>query len=175
MASRVVRALLGCVSAVLVTSGFFVVLQRAGWHLGDPTGPGAPVHHAYRQATTITFAGIVACQIGTAFAARTDRASLFTIGLFSNPLLLWGIAFEVVFTAAVVYLPPLQAVFGTAALGPAQLLLIAPFPFVVWGADEFARWIVRRRARGSAAGRAPVAGSDPSPAPVLRRQEANRR
>ena len=76
---------------------------RAGWHLGDPTGPGTPLHHAYLQATTITFAGIVACQIGTAFAARTDRASLFTIGLSRNPLLLWGIAFELVFTAAVIY------------------------------------------------------------------------
>ena len=30
--------------------------------------------------------GIVACQIGTAFAARTDRASLRSVGLFSNPL-----------------------------------------------------------------------------------------
>lgn len=53
----------------------------------------------------MTFAAIVACQVGTAFAARTDRASLFTVGLRSNPLLLWGIAFELVFTAAVIYLP----------------------------------------------------------------------
>ena len=56
----------------------------------------------------MTFAAIVACQVGTAFAARTDRASLFTVGLRSNPLLLWGIAFELVFTAAVIYLPWLQ-------------------------------------------------------------------
>lgn len=70
--------------------------RRAGWHLGAPTGPGSRLHHAYLQATTMTFAGLAACQIGTAFAARTDRASLFTIGLWSNPLLLWGIAFELV-------------------------------------------------------------------------------
>lgn len=56
----------------------------------------------------MTFAAIVACQVGTAFAARIDRASLFTVGLRSNPLLLWGIAFELVFTAAVIYLPWLQ-------------------------------------------------------------------
>ena len=56
-----------------------------------------------------TFAGIVACQIGTAFAARTDHASLRTVGLFTNPLLLCGIAFEVVFTAAVVWLPAAAA------------------------------------------------------------------
>ena len=136
--------LLGGVSAVLVMGGYLFTLWRAGWHPGDPTGSGTALHHAYLQATTITFAGIVACQIGTAFAARTDRASLFTIGVFSNPLLLWGIAFELVFTAAVIYAPPLQDVFGTAALSAGQLAVIAPFPFVVWGADELARWVSRR-------------------------------
>jgi magnesium-transporting ATPase (P-type) len=93
----------------------------------------------------MTFAGIVACQIGTAFAARTDHASLRSIGVFSNPLLLGGIAFELVFTAAVIYLPPLQAVFGTAALDGTELLFLAPFPLLVWGADEIFRARARRR------------------------------
>jgi magnesium-transporting ATPase (P-type) len=130
---------------VLVLGAYLYTLWRAGWHPGDPTGEGTVLHHAYLQATTVTFAGIVACQIGTAFAARTDRASLFTVGLLSNPLLLWGIAFELVFTAAVVYAPPLQDIFGTAALGWSQLAILAPFPVIVWGADELARWISRRR------------------------------
>ncbi|MBB2946383.1 magnesium-transporting ATPase (P-type) [Actinoplanes lutulentus] len=137
--------LLGGVSALLVMGGYLYTLTRAGWHLGDPTGPGTALHQAYLQATTITFAGIVACQIGTAFAARTDRASLFTVGLFSNPLLLWGILFELVFTAAVIYTPWLQDIFGTAALSASQLAIIAPFPFIVWGVDEAARWVARRR------------------------------
>jgi len=103
------------------------------------------LHHNYLQATSITFAGIVACQIGTAFAARTDRASLFTIGLFTNPLLLWGILFELVFTAAVIYAPPLQHIFGTASLSWTQLAVITPFPIIVWGTDELSRWVIRRR------------------------------
>ncbi|MEU8655374.1 cation-translocating P-type ATPase [Actinoplanes philippinensis] len=137
--------LLGGVSALLVMGGYLYTLTRAGWHLGDPTGPGTALHQAYLQATTITFAGIVACQIGTAFAARTDRASLYTVGLFSNPLLLWGILFELAFTAAVIYTPWLQDIFGTAALSATQLAIITPFPFIVWGVDEAARWVVRRR------------------------------
>jgi calcium-translocating P-type ATPase len=137
--------LLGGVSAALVMGGYLYTLWRAGWHPGDPTGAGTPLHHAYLQATTITFAGIVACQIGTAFAARTDRASLFTVGLFTNRFLLWGIAFELAFTAAVIYTPPLQAIFGTAALSPTQLAIIAPFPIIVWGADELVRWLRRHR------------------------------
>jgi magnesium-transporting ATPase (P-type) len=144
-------ALLGTVSAALVMGGFFYTLWRAGWHPGDPTAPGTPLHHAYLEATTITFAGIVACQIGTAFAARTDHAALFTIGLRSNPLLLWGIAFELVFAATVIYAPPLQHIFGTASLSAAQLAIIAPFPIIVWGADELVRWVRRHRPGPAAA------------------------
>lgn len=136
--------LLGGVSAVLVMTGFLVTLSRAGWHPGDPTGPGTALRQGYLQATTMTFVGIVACQIGTAFAARTDRMSLRTVGLWSNPLLLWGIAFELVFTAVVVYLPAAQRIFGTAALSVGQLALLAPFPIIVWGVDELVRWRRRR-------------------------------
>lgn len=85
------------------------------------------------------------CQVGTAFAARTEHASLRQVGLFSNRLLLWGIAFELVFTALLVYAPPLQHVFGTTALPPDALGLIAIFPFVVWGSDELRRWVTMRR------------------------------
>ena len=137
-------ALLGTVSAVLVMGGFLFTLWRAGWRPGDSTGAGATLNHAYRQATTITFAGIVACQIGTAFAARTDRVSLVTIGVFTNPLLIGGILFELVFAGCVIYIPVMQDIFDTAALSAAQLAVIAPFPLIVWGVDEFARWVRRR-------------------------------
>ncbi|MFI5960081.1 cation-translocating P-type ATPase [Cryptosporangium sp. NPDC051539] len=136
-------AVLGPVSAALALLAFFVVLRRAGWTPGADTGAGAPLHHAYLQATTATFAAIVACQVGTAFASRTERVSLFTVGLATNRLLLAGIAFEVLFTAALVYLPPLQAVFGTAALDGWTVALLCTFPPIVWGADELYRWAGR--------------------------------
>jgi magnesium-transporting ATPase (P-type) len=137
---------LGLVEAVLVLAAFFVVLRDGGWSPGDPVGVGSALHTTYLTATTVTFAGIVACQIGTAIAARTERVSLRSIGFFSNRLLLWGIASEIVFTAALVYAPPLQRIFGTAALGPAELALLAPMPLIVWGSDELRRWYVRSRA-----------------------------
>jgi calcium-translocating P-type ATPase len=136
---------LGLLEAALVTAGFFWVLRRAGWGPGDATGTGAPLHDAYLTATTMTFAGITFCQIGTAFASRTTDASLRAIGVFSNRLLLWGIAFELAFAAAVVYLPPLQQVFGTAPLGPEELAVLAAFPVIVWGSDELRRWWRRRQ------------------------------
>ena len=137
---------LGGISAALVVGGYLYVLLRAGWSPGDATGTGTPLHEAYLRATTITFLGIVACQVGTAFASRTERAALRDVGVLSNRLLLWGVAFELAFAAALVLLPPLQDIFGTAVPRWDELAIIAPFPLVVWGADELRR--ARRRRRG---------------------------
>ncbi|SPM34373.1 Magnesium-transporting ATPase (P-type) [Mycobacterium rhizamassiliense] len=139
-------AFLGVISAVLVMGGFLLVLYQAGWHPGDPTGVGAPLHHSYQQATTVAWLGIVACQIGTAFAARTEHASLRAIGVFSNPALLVGIAGAIVFALLLVYTPFLHPLLGTAALPADQLMLVTPFPCIVWGADELRRLWLRHRA-----------------------------
>ncbi|WP_299931475.1 cation-transporting P-type ATPase [uncultured Nocardioides sp.] len=135
---------LGGVSAVLVTGLFLATLLAGGWTLGDPVESG-PLHEVWRQATTMTFLAIVSCQVGTAVAARTERASLRQVGLTSNRLLLWGIAFEILFAAAVVTVPVLQDLFGTSPPERWLLLCLLPLPFVVWGADELWRWRRRRR------------------------------
>jgi calcium-translocating P-type ATPase len=133
---------LGGISALLVLGGFFYVLLRAGWSPGDATGKGSSLHHAYLEATTMTFLGIVACQVGTALAARTERRSLREVGLTTNRLLLWGIAFELLFAAVVVATPVAPALHMALPSLDALLLLLA-FPLVVWGADEL--WRARGR------------------------------
>ncbi len=135
---------LGLIAAALSMGAYFYVLLRAGWQPNDPVAAGDPLHHAYLQATSMTFLSMVVAQIGTAFAARTERASLRSIGVFSNRLLLWGIAFELVLAAFLIYAPPCQSLLGTAALPPSDLAILLPMPFIVWGADELRRW--RRRA-----------------------------
>ena len=135
----------GVISAALEMAAFFWTLTGGGWSPNDPTGVGSPLHHTWQQATTMTFLAMIFCQIGTAFAARTDRVSLKSIGVFSNRLLLWGIAFELVLAALIVYLPPLNDLLGTAPLGVSEWLFVAPFPLIVWGADELRRFLIRRR------------------------------
>ena len=90
------------------------------------------------------FLGIVACQVGSVLAARTERRSLREVGLTTNRLLLWGIAFELLF-AAIVVATPLAAPLAIALPPWDALLLLIPFPVIVWGADEI--WRARRRAR----------------------------
>ena len=143
---------LGAIVAALQMGGFFYVLSRAGWHPGDPVGAGQPLHRAYLQATTMSFLGMIAGQIGTAFAVRTERASLRQIGVFSNRYLLGAIAAELALAAVFVYAPSMQSLLGTEALPARYLLLLVPYPLIVWGADELRRWIVRRRAAQKAPG-----------------------
>jgi len=137
---------LGVTSAVLVTSAFLIVLTAGGWRIGADVGADSPLHDTYLRATTMAFAGIVVCQIGTALAARTDRVSLLRVGVLSNRLLLGGIAFELLVAGAAIYAPPLQQVLGTRPLTWSELALLTVFPPVVWGFDELYRW--RRRTSG---------------------------
>jgi calcium-translocating P-type ATPase len=137
---------LGLICACLQMSGYFFVMLRGGWHLGAPTGPGTALHHVYVTATTMTLFGMIAGQIGTAFAARTEHASLRSVGVFSNPLLLWGIGFELLLAAILIYVPLFQSLLATAPLSPTELLFALPFPFIVWGADELRRYLIRRQA-----------------------------
>jgi calcium-translocating P-type ATPase len=139
---------LGVIVAALSLGGFFYILLKGGWHLGDSVDLGTSLHHAYRQATTMTFLGMITGQIGTAFAVRTQRASLRSVGVFSNKYLLGAIAAEIVLAAVFVYTPPLQSLLGTEALPATDLLVLLPFPFVVWGADEFRRYLLRRYGKG---------------------------
>ena len=104
---------LGLIEAVLVMAAYFWVLYSNGWEWGQQLDDSS---HLYIQATTMTFAGIVAMQIGTAFACRTNRASVFKVGFFKNKWLVWGILFEIVLTLLIIYVPPLQKIFQTTGL-----------------------------------------------------------
>ena len=107
---------------------FLWVLLAGGWSWGADVSPGSPLRGLYEQATTMAFAGIVVCQVGTAMAARTDRVSLFRIGFGSNRLLLAGMAFELLVAAAAIYLPPANALLNTVPLAPGQLAVLTVFP-----------------------------------------------
>lgn len=98
----------------------------------------------YREATTATLWAIVACQVGNVFACRSERLSAFTRRGADNPLLRTALAVELAIIAAIVFLPPLQQVFGTLPPGPAMLLVtafMAPILLLVF--EEARKWMVR--------------------------------
>ena len=107
--------------AVLSLSGYLIVLWLAGWHSGSPLESSDPV---YMTATTMTLAGIVACQIGNAFACRSDSESIWRLGFTTNRLLLVGIVTEIALLLTLIYVLPLRRIFGLAPLAPELWLLL---------------------------------------------------
>lgn len=144
---RLARAylFLGLIEAALAMFAFYGTYWLAGWRPGalmDDSG------ELYRHATTMTLTGIVAAQIGNVFACRSERASIFSIGLFSNPRVFWGIAAELAILALLIFVPFLRAPFGLAIPTVRELSLLLAFPFVLLSLEELRKVIVRVRATG---------------------------
>lgn len=147
---------LGPIQAALCMCAFLFMYWSHGWRPGmdlNAFGAGAARGTTiYVLATTMTLGAVVATQIGNAFAQRTTRQSVFSVGLFSNRFLLAGIASELLVFSALSYLPVLNEVFGTGPLSAwpdwAFLALLAPALLIV---DEIRKLFVRSRSRGDGA------------------------
>ena len=101
----------------------------------------------YRQATTACLTAVVVTQVANGFVCRSPHASVFSLGLFTNRLLLVGMLVEVGLQLTIVYSPFGQKIFGTAALPLSAWLVALPFALLLFAADE---------ARKALAGRFPM-------------------
>jgi cation transport ATPase-like protein len=64
---------------------------------------------------------------------------------FNNRYLLVAIAGELAIATVFVFIPPCQALLGTAVPPARDMVLLIPSPFTVWGADELRKWVIRAR------------------------------
>jgi P-type Ca2+ transporter type 2C len=97
----------------------------------------------YVLATTIFHAGVITTQIGNAFACRTDKTSVFRIGVLSNRFLLLGIGIELALITVLIYVQPFQTIFEHGPLPLpywAFIALYAPLMFLV---EEARKAVVR--------------------------------
>jgi Ca2+-transporting ATPase len=99
---------------------------------------------------TLVFTTLTFVQMAHVLAIRSEHASLFSIGIFSNPALLAAVLTTVGLQLAVVYLPFLQSIFHTTALSLRDLGLSLAISLVVFGAVEIEKWLTRR-AKGATA------------------------
>ena len=85
----------------------------------------------------------MAAQAGAVFGCRTDRTSVFRVGLLSNRLVLLGVAVEVGLLLLLVSSPLLRRVFGTAPVGVPEGLVLLLWPPLVLLADEGRKALLR--------------------------------
>lgn len=89
--------------------------------------------------TTLTFA-----QLFHVMAIRSERDSLFRIGLFSNPQLLGAVLLTVVLQLMVIYVPAFNTIFKTDPLPIYDLGICVLLASIVFFVVEIEKWMIRR-------------------------------
>ncbi|MDW7732745.1 MAG: cation-transporting P-type ATPase [Methanolobus sp.] len=130
----------GPIEAAAGFACYFTVLFGGGWAWGEQL----PFSDAlYRQAITAFFAAVIICQIANVFTSRTRRQSLFTKKVFSNRMVLVGIASELIILAFIIFHPFANTIFNTAPISPEYLLLAIPFALLLFTVDELRKYFIR--------------------------------
>lgn len=93
---------------------------------------------------TMVFTVLCISQMGHALAIRSHYKSLFQMGIFSNPQLIFAILLTFVLQMAVVYVPFLQDIFKTQALSLNELIICIALSSVVFWAVEIEKFLKRR-------------------------------
>jgi Ca2+-transporting ATPase len=90
---------------------------------------------------TITFTTLTMAQMGNALATRSDRDTLWQLGLFSNKTMLGSVLLTFALQLAVIYVPFLNRAFSTTPLSLRDLLASLGFGTIIFLAVELFKWI----------------------------------
>lgn len=89
---------------------------------------------------TMVFTVLCLSQLGNALAVRSDKESLFKIGLLSNKPLLGALAVSFIFQIATIYVPSLNPIFKTEPLSGNELFIALGLSSIVFFAAEAVKW-----------------------------------
>jgi Ca2+-transporting ATPase len=96
---------------------------------------------------TMVFTTLTLAQMGNALAIRSNIDSVFTLGFFSNRMMILAVVTTFILQLALIYVPFLQKIFNTVALSPRDLGVALVLSSSVFIAVEIEKWIHRMLAR----------------------------
>ncbi len=94
---------------------------------------------------TMVFTVLSLSQMGHVLAIRSERESLFKLGLFSNKPLLGAVLLTFALQMATIYVPVLNPIFRTVPLPPAELAFALALSTIVFFAVEIEKWWFRKK------------------------------
>ncbi len=132
----------GVIEATAAMTAFITFLLMHGWEygtvdLGDDL--------LQRQAMTMTLLGAISCQLTNAWTMRSWEFSAFSVGFFSNKLLLGAMVAELSWVWMLLNVEAVQNVFNTAHVPLADMWILIPFPIILFVSHEVYKW--RRRVK----------------------------
>jgi P-type Ca2+ transporter type 2C len=148
---------IGVIIAVGAMIGCLNAWAAGGWHIGMPVpatwqfgASGITPNQFYLKGITMTFAGIVVAQAGNVLACRTSKQSTFKASLKTNKWIVFGIVAQLSILSVLIYVPILQGIFGTTALGWEDWLFLLSLAVIVVFAEEIRKFFSRRFSKTSA-------------------------
>jgi len=96
-----------------------------------------------KTAETMAFVTLSLCELFRAFTVRSERASLFKIGVFSNKYMLYAVGFSVAMLIIVVNVPFLQPIFNTHFLAPKEWIVVLCLALIPAIAEEITKFYLR--------------------------------
>ena len=97
------------------------------------------------HAQTLSFATLVFSELLRAFTARSERISLFNLGLFSNWNMLWAVGSSLLVLLAIIYVPFLDPIFHTTFLSLTEWGILLPLSLLPAIGAEVTKAFLRRR------------------------------
>jgi len=133
---------LGIIEATAAMAAFLSFLLLHGWQYGVVELSDPLLH---RQAMTMTLLGAVSCQLLNAWTMRSWEFSAFSVGFFSNRMMLAAMGVELIWVWALLNVPMVQKVFNTAHVPIGDLWILLPFPVLLFLSHEGYKWMRRTR------------------------------
>ncbi len=96
---------------------------------------------------TMAFTVLCISQMGHVMAIRSERESLFKIGLFSNKPLLGALFLTVILQLMLIYVPFFNTVFKTQPLSIYELAITIVVSSIIFWAVETEKWIIRMKTK----------------------------
>ncbi|KAF7410035.1 hypothetical protein HZH68_004416 [Vespula germanica] len=122
----------------VLLSAFIIIAGTAWVYKREMTSDG----HTARD-TTMTFTCFVFFDMFNALSCRSQKKSIFTIGLWSNKMFLVAVTLSVIGQMLVIYFPPLQRVFQTEALTANDILFLVALTSSVFVISEIKKFLER--------------------------------
>jgi Ca2+-transporting ATPase len=125
------------------------------WHLGTtPLATGNPIVALIRYdwsgvdvqtAETMAFVTLSLAELFRAFTVRSERLSIFQIGIFSNRYLVGAVLLSFFLVLCTVFIPVLNPIFNTHALSGMEWVVVLGLAVIPAVAEEVTKWYLRVR------------------------------
>ncbi len=139
-------------SAVLLAFGLGLIWHlEAGAHIAQGTNPiWFLLHHNWhnvdvQSAETMAFVTLSLCELFRAYTVRSERASIFQIGAFSNKYMQYAVGLSIALLLIVCGIPFLQPIFNTHSLSFNEWSVVLGLSLIPAFSEEVTKFFLRRQ------------------------------